>query len=186
MERAERSSVPLKSRCSRKWDAPAMASGSSREPTENHMPTLTERASGMRSVMTRTPEASSERSMPVSVTTDAEETGSAATAATSAATPAAAAATTATALAAAVVAGRTEIAELGGDLAVEGVLERDVLALGAVARRRGVVTGGSVVAGGSRRGRGRGRGRGGGRRGAGALGGVDRTGQRERHLAVGI
>ncbi len=54
---AERSAVPLKRRCSRKWDAPARASGSSRAPTCAHTPTATDGAWGRSSVTTRRPSA---------------------------------------------------------------------------------------------------------------------------------
>src|SRR5579884_3626153 len=48
--------VPLKSRCSRKWEAPARSSSSSREPVPTHTPTAAERTSGMRSVTSRAPQ----------------------------------------------------------------------------------------------------------------------------------
>ena len=52
-------SVPLKSRCSRKWEIPACSGVSSREPTRTQKPSATERTDGIRSVTTRSPESSS-------------------------------------------------------------------------------------------------------------------------------
>src|SRR4051812_15965073 len=52
---------PLKSRCSRKWETPAFASVSSREPAPIQKPSATERTLGTRSEMTRSPESSSDR-----------------------------------------------------------------------------------------------------------------------------
>ena len=92
-----------------------MFAGSSRDPTANHIPTETERASGMRSVMRRTPEASSDRSISTSFT-DAAEKGSATTVAASTST-------VATVAAATVLAGRAEIAEFRTDLGIECVFE---------------------------------------------------------------
>ena len=56
ISRAERSAVPLNSRCSRKCDTPASSAGSSRTPTPTQTPVATDRASGMRSVTTRRPD----------------------------------------------------------------------------------------------------------------------------------
>src|SRR5213076_1403096 len=53
--------VPLKSRCSRKWETPAFASVSSREPVPIQKPIATERTCESRSEMTRSPESSSVR-----------------------------------------------------------------------------------------------------------------------------
>ncbi len=55
ISRALRCGVPLKSRCSRKCEAPAMVSGSSTEPVPTQNPRLTERTSGMCSVTTVRP-----------------------------------------------------------------------------------------------------------------------------------
>ncbi len=46
MSRALRASVPLNSRCSRKWETPDSWSGSSRAPTPTHTPVATESAVG--------------------------------------------------------------------------------------------------------------------------------------------
>ncbi len=56
MASAERCSVPLNKRCSRKWEAPASSSGSSREPAPTQKPTDTERTSAMVSVTRRMPQ----------------------------------------------------------------------------------------------------------------------------------
>src|SRR5688572_17663133 len=48
--------------CSRKWDAPAMSSGSSREPMSIHSPTETDRTCGIDSVTRRSPVSGSDRS----------------------------------------------------------------------------------------------------------------------------
>ena len=64
MSRALRSAVPLNSRCSRKCEAPASASDSSRDPTPAQNPIDTERASGTCSVTTRRPEGRVVSSMP--------------------------------------------------------------------------------------------------------------------------
>ena len=55
MAAAERVGVPLKSRCSRKCDAPASSSDSSREPEPTQYATATERTSAMVSVTRRMP-----------------------------------------------------------------------------------------------------------------------------------
>src|SRR5579875_2267009 len=55
ISRADRSGVPLKSRCSRKWEAPARAGGSSTEPVPTQNPMLTERTSVISSVTTVRP-----------------------------------------------------------------------------------------------------------------------------------
>src|SRR5579875_850259 len=55
MSRALREGVPLKSRCSRKCDAPARRSGSSTEPVPTQKPRLTDKTSGMLSVTTVRP-----------------------------------------------------------------------------------------------------------------------------------
>src|SRR5436190_20732871 len=52
---------PLKSRCSMKWETPALPSVSSREPAPIQKPSATERTPGTRSEITRSPESSSER-----------------------------------------------------------------------------------------------------------------------------
>ena len=57
MSGAERVRVPLKARCSRKCDEPAISSGSSREPTPIHTAMLAECAAGIGSVTTRSPDA---------------------------------------------------------------------------------------------------------------------------------
>ena len=49
-------SVPLNSRCSRKWLAPASSSGSSRAPLPTQHPIVTDRSPGSDSVTTRSPE----------------------------------------------------------------------------------------------------------------------------------
>ena len=58
MADADRSAVPLNSRCSRKWDEPARLSSSSREPVPTQNPMHTERASSIRSVATASPDGS--------------------------------------------------------------------------------------------------------------------------------
>jgi len=55
MSRAERSSVPLNSRCSRKWEQPCSVRDSSREPTPTHTPMQAERTPAMCSEITRSP-----------------------------------------------------------------------------------------------------------------------------------
>ena len=55
MSSAERSGVPLKSRCSRKCEQPCRVGVSSREPTPTHTPMLAERAPAICSVTTRRP-----------------------------------------------------------------------------------------------------------------------------------
>src|SRR6478609_8384615 len=55
MSTALRSSVPLKSRCSRKWLAPSWCSPSSTAPEPTQKPTATDRRSGMASVTTWAP-----------------------------------------------------------------------------------------------------------------------------------
>src|SRR5690606_36218798 len=55
MSVAERSAVPLNSRCSRKCDAPASASGSSRPPTPTHTAIVVLGPPGTASVTTRSP-----------------------------------------------------------------------------------------------------------------------------------
>src|SRR5919197_4585185 len=52
---------PLKRRCSMKWETPAFASVSSREPAPIQKPIATERTCESRSEMTRSPESSSVR-----------------------------------------------------------------------------------------------------------------------------
>jgi hypothetical protein len=52
---------PLKRRCSMKWETPALASVSSREPAPIQKPSATERTLGTRSEITRSPDSSSER-----------------------------------------------------------------------------------------------------------------------------
>src|SRR5829696_9454439 len=54
-------SVPLKSRCSMKWETPARSSRSSRDPAPIQKPSATDRTWVSRSVTTRWPESSSER-----------------------------------------------------------------------------------------------------------------------------
>ena len=55
MSSALRLWVPLKSRCSRKCEAPACGPVSSREPTATQMPNETLRIAGIASVSTRSP-----------------------------------------------------------------------------------------------------------------------------------
>ncbi len=55
MSWAERVAVPLKTRCSIRWEMPPRASGSAREPVSTQIPTATERTCGMVSVTRRTP-----------------------------------------------------------------------------------------------------------------------------------
>ncbi len=52
---AEKRSVPLNSRCSRKCERPAWAGVSSREPVRTQSPSATDRTEGTSSVTTRTP-----------------------------------------------------------------------------------------------------------------------------------
>src|SRR5918993_3265244 len=54
-------SVPLKSRCSMKWETPARSWRSSLDPAPIQNPSATERTCVSRSVTTRWPESSSER-----------------------------------------------------------------------------------------------------------------------------
>src|SRR4029450_2592664 len=61
MWRALRVFVPLNNRCSRKWLAPEIGGGSSREPARTQKPSVTERTPGIRSVTTRRPEVNSVR-----------------------------------------------------------------------------------------------------------------------------
>src|SRR6476661_2386985 len=55
MSWADREAVPLKTRCSIRWEMPPSASGSAREPVSTQMPTATERTCGIVSVTRRTP-----------------------------------------------------------------------------------------------------------------------------------
>src|SRR5216117_3651289 len=55
MASAVRVWVPLKTRCSMRWDMPARPSGSCREPVSTHTPTATDRTCSIRSVTTRMP-----------------------------------------------------------------------------------------------------------------------------------
>src|SRR5437762_5557179 len=55
MASAVRVSVPLKTRCSMRWDMPRRPSGSCREPLSTHTPTATDRTCSIRSVTTRMP-----------------------------------------------------------------------------------------------------------------------------------
>ena len=55
MSIAVRSGVPLKSRCSRKWEHPCSAGVSSREPTPTHTPMLADREPAICSVTMRMP-----------------------------------------------------------------------------------------------------------------------------------
>ena len=59
MAEGERVAVPLKRRCSRKWDAPASLPSSSRAPVPTQKPMHTERASPISSVTRARPEDSS-------------------------------------------------------------------------------------------------------------------------------
>src|SRR5688500_11199062 len=52
---AEKRSVPLKRRCSRKCESPSWPSASSRDPVRTHSPRATDRTEGTTSVTTRTP-----------------------------------------------------------------------------------------------------------------------------------
>ena len=52
---AERVAVPLKTRCSMRWEIPPRSSGSTREPVSTHTPTATERTCGIDSVTRRMP-----------------------------------------------------------------------------------------------------------------------------------
>src|SRR3954451_4447521 len=61
MSSAERSAVPLKSRCSRKCEQPSNAADSSREPTPTHTPMLAERTPASCSLITRSPPGSTVR-----------------------------------------------------------------------------------------------------------------------------
>ncbi len=62
MARADIVSEPLKSRCSRKWEAPASFGRSSRVPVSTQHPAATERREGISSVMTRRPLGRTEKS----------------------------------------------------------------------------------------------------------------------------
>ena len=55
MASALRVAVPLKTRCSIRWEMPPRGSGSWREPVSTHTPTATERTCGIRSVRMRMP-----------------------------------------------------------------------------------------------------------------------------------
>src|SRR5215208_2019897 len=55
MSSADRSGVPLNSRCSRKWEHPCRAGDSSREPTPTQTPMAAERCPGTCSLMIRRP-----------------------------------------------------------------------------------------------------------------------------------
>src|SRR5262245_59127162 len=55
MSCALRVAVPLKTRCSMRWEIPPRSSGSRREPVPIQIPTATERTWGMRSVRMRMP-----------------------------------------------------------------------------------------------------------------------------------
>ena len=55
MSSAVRVSVPLKNRCSMKWQSPFSSGPSQREPVPIQIPTETERTWGMASVTIRTP-----------------------------------------------------------------------------------------------------------------------------------
>ena len=55
MSSADREGVPLKSRCSRKCDAPDRVGDSSRDPTPTHTPMAADRTPGIASVTTRSP-----------------------------------------------------------------------------------------------------------------------------------
>src|SRR5205809_3622515 len=55
MASAVRVWVPLKTRCSMRWDMPARPSGSCRQPVSTHTPTATDRTCSIRSVTTRMP-----------------------------------------------------------------------------------------------------------------------------------
>ncbi len=52
---ALRVAVPLKTRCSIRWEMPPGSADSSREPVSIQMPTATERTCGIRSVTIRIP-----------------------------------------------------------------------------------------------------------------------------------
>src|SRR5437867_4256864 len=55
MASAVRVWVPLKTRCSMRWDMPTRPSGSCREPASTHTPTATDRTCSICSVPTRMP-----------------------------------------------------------------------------------------------------------------------------------
>src|SRR5262252_4454543 len=55
MSSADRVSVPLKTRCSIRWEMPPRSTGSTREPVSTQMPTATDRTQCSDSVTTRTP-----------------------------------------------------------------------------------------------------------------------------------
>src|SRR5207248_4498289 len=55
MSSAERVVVPLKTRCSIRWEIPPRPSGSTREPVSTQIPTATERTCGIVSVTSRMP-----------------------------------------------------------------------------------------------------------------------------------
>src|SRR5437016_2080190 len=130
--RADRCSVPLNSRCSRKCETSPRRRSSSRDPTSTQKPTAAERTSGMRSVTSRMPLARRERRMASGkLPTPRAPTPPVAPGAASA--PVAAAVTPARV-------GGAEVAETVLGLGLEGVLERGVLAVrvrrGAGAGRR--------------------------------------------------
>jgi len=52
---ALRVAVPLKTRCSIRWEMPPRSAASLREPVSTQMPTATERTCSIRSVTTRIP-----------------------------------------------------------------------------------------------------------------------------------
>src|SRR5436190_350499 len=68
ISRALRRSVPLKSKCSRKWLAPERAGASSRAPLPTHAPTVTDRDAGSDSVTIRRPDGSRVRRTSSSLT----------------------------------------------------------------------------------------------------------------------
>src|SRR5690606_30949545 len=123
-----------------------------REPTRTHTPVATDVASGIRSVMTRMPDGNTVCSTPGSATSTRGQ-GLTSAPAPRAASPAAAV-TAATAVVPPSVAAddrlRTEVAELAADLRVEGVLERDVLALRAAGRTVAVTSRAARLVGGRR------------------------------------
>src|SRR5215210_5133639 len=146
---ADRVSVPLKSRCSRKWLTPATSAGSSRAPTPIQTPIDAARVDGIGSTATVRPDGSR--------TMRSDNDRGSAVAPTAPVTPAAVAAVPVVASTAVVVRAltrRTEVTELVRQLGVERGLERDRLdatgllrtsagrrAGGAVARRLGDVAG---------------------------------------------
>src|SRR5437764_712816 len=122
ISRADHVSVPLKSRCSRKCDAPASDASSSRDPVATQKPAVTERTSGMRSVTTVRPLSSSVDSITRRDRGRYDETGSA-PAAPSGVAPGAGIATAAAATRAGAGVGRAQVAELLAGLFLEEVLE---------------------------------------------------------------